>query len=231
MPLIAVISSDAEEREMLVGLFPDQSVLSFQCVVSAIEAARVAPPALFLCGISLMQLGVEELFKLTADFSELSAIPVVSLTLDSSRRLELRRAGCAAVVELPAENEEIALVVAQILKRIESSGFRGTFADVALIDLVQLLASSRSNGVLDVDVTDEHGAGEHGELAFDDGQLIHAKLNGDVGELAVLHLLRRARHGGGFIFERGEVSQMKTIDKRTDHLLLGLASQIDEDVK
>ena len=113
-----------------------------------------------------------------------------------------------------------------MLKRRERSGFHGSFADVALIDLVQLLASSRSNGILDVAVT-----GEHGEMAFDDGQLIHARINGDTGETAVLELLRRSRLGGDFRFARSSGGRSKNIDKRTDHLLLGLASRMDEEIK
>ncbi len=211
---------------MLASLFPELAVSSYPCVISAVEGARSAPPSLFLCGISLLQFGVDELFTLAGCEKALVDVPVVSLSLDSSRRSQLLRAGCAAVVELPADNDEIVLVVKQVLKRSSRSGFHGTFADVTLIDLVQLLASSRSNGILEVAVT-----GDCGELAFDDGQLFHARLNGDTGEAAVLDLLRRSRHGGDFNFERGAAGRSKNIDKRTDHLLLGLANMIDEETR
>lgn len=223
---IAVISSDVEEREMLAAIFSPDQAAAYPCVVSAIEAGRLNPPSVYLCGISLLAFGVEEMFALLSGEPELAQVPVVALTLDSSRRAQLMRFGCAAVIELPAENEEIALVVGQMLKRRERSGFHGSFADVALIDLVQLLASSRSNGILDVAVT-----GEHGEMAFDDGQLIHARINGDTGEMAVLELLRRSRLGGDFRFDRSSGGRSKNIDKRTDHLLLGLASRMDEEIK
>jgi hypothetical protein len=73
------------------------------------------------------------------------------------------------------------------------------------------------------------GAKANGELYFEEGMVVHAVRNETKGEDAFLHLLKDTRRGGQFTF-LGDVplGAERSISKRTDHLLLGLASMLDE---
>ena len=63
-----------------------------------------------------------------------------------------------------------------------------------------------------------------------EGQVIHAICGSITGEDAFLKLLRGTQGTGAFMFaaDFGEKFE-RSITKRTDHLLLGLANRLDEE--
>ena len=87
---------------------------------------------------------------------------------------------------------------------------------------------ARQSGLLTVE------CGElSGEIGVESGQVVFASCNEagleQLGEDAFVGILKKAQVGGKFVFEKKDVSDLGTnIDKRTDHLLLGIANMLDE---
>ena len=103
--------------------------------------------------------------------------------------------------------------------------FRGSIADIALTDLLQLFATTRKNGTLVLRSRDMIG-----RIQFAGGQVAHASMDDaeSVNALKVLYRLMRWTDGT-FEFEPpGEQPARHTIDESTEHLLLEAMHQLDE---
>ncbi len=89
--------------------------------------------------------------------------------------------------------------------------------------LIQFLNSARSSGVVAI-----HGSAEF-RLTFNDGELIDAVAGEKHGEAALLELLQARTDELTFEFDAAASTVIpRTIMQRTDHLLLSLASALDE---
>jgi len=103
--------------------------------------------------------------------------------------------------------------------------FRGSIADIALTDLLQLFATTRKNGALVLRSRDMVG-----RIYFAGGQVAHASMDDaeSINALKVLFRLMRWTDGT-FEFEPpGEQPPRQTINDSTDHLLLEAMHQFDE---
>jgi hypothetical protein len=103
--------------------------------------------------------------------------------------------------------------------------FRGSIADIALTDLLQLFATTRKNGTLVLRSRDMIG-----RIHFAGGQVTDASMDDaeTVNALKVLYRLMRWTDGT-FEFEPpGEQPVRHTIDESTEQLLLEAMHQLDE---
>jgi hypothetical protein len=86
---------------------------------------------------------------------------------------------------------------------------------------------ARQTGVMSVDC-----GSVTGEIGVDEGQVVNASskkgVEGVEGEDAFVELLKASQAGGNFVFEKIDLTKEKNIEKRTDHLLLGIANMLDE---
>lgn len=195
------------------------------CVISALEEARLCKPDIILCSEFLPGLDALDLLQIRREASDLSNIPVLVMSESNRRKLDFLREGCDDFLQLPLDEGELELRVKAVVRRINAGGLRGDFAHINLLELIQMLTSARRDGILDVDCGEVSG-----QIFFRQGQAFHALSRGLEGEDAFLSILRAAQKGGSFVFESAVLQETtQTIEKRTDHLLLGLANALDEE--
>lgn len=200
-------------------------VLESSCVASALETARSKNVDLLLATEQASGLDVIDLLEIRKSENSLHDLAIIIASRSGALKLECFRLGCDDFINLPADEAEIFFRICGLLRRSGGKGVRGNFGDIGILDLVQMLVAARRDGVLSVEA-----AGKSGALYFHEGHVVHASLGTVEGEDAFLALLRASQKNGTFIFLSESTAQMKkTIDKRTDHLLLGFANQLDEE--
>jgi DNA-binding response OmpR family regulator len=226
MAKAVVVSEDSTWTERIVSAFNGCGF--------AVRHAPGVLEALELLGVELPDVVVvtDDLFPLTAsDFLELRSVeqrlyslPVLAIGAADTRRKQLLSAGADAFLAFPFEPDDVTACVEALLRRRSTGGLNGDFSSVSLIDVIQLLNASRAGGRLTV----RHHK-EEGVLIFDEGQLTFARFGNANAEEALYVMLRRANQSGTFSYEAGNHGAVPNISKRTDHLLLGLASALDEE--
>lgn len=196
------------------------------CVLSALELAREHTPDLFIVSEGSSLLGVNDLIELKQCVPTLHPVPTLALCLDEGSLQSAFRSGADDAAILPVTDNELVSRIRSLLRRSASRAMLGSLEEVSFVDVIQMLASAQRTGVLVI----ECGL-RSGKLFLSAGQVVHAATASATGEEAFLEILRGTRsHGGGFSF-RCDPSPppTQTIDRRTDHLLLSLASTLDEE--
>jgi response regulator RpfG family c-di-GMP phosphodiesterase len=142
-----------------------------------------------------------------------------------NRGLEL---GAADYLVKPASAAVVAAKASRIIadsrtkKPRGGRGVAGSLQEMALPDLIQVLANGRKSGVLKV-----HSGRLHGEMMFQDGS-IHDAVFGDLtGAEAVYGILRLT--DGDFALEPQTTPVADAIGIPTHHLLLEAMRRLDED--
>lgn len=102
-----------------------------------------------------------------------------------------------------------------------ADGFEGEVAGLGLTDLLQLNAQSRFSGCFRI-----RNQGSLGLIFFREGNVVHAELDGRIGEEAFQAIL--AWPAGRFSVEPNVVTARRTIQKSCEHLLLDAHRQMDE---
>lgn len=200
-------------------------VSTAECVAHALEVARSDPPDLILSVEKLPGLDVLDLLELKHSDKKLADIPVVVVSTSSRRKLDCFRRGCDEFIELPVDQPEMIFRVCAVLRRVIKSELSGNFEQIGLVDVVQMLVAARRDGKLSIE-----SEGRKGELVFGDGQVVHAVFGDAAGEDAFLEMLKVTKERGSFSFSVESVDAVQpSINKRTDHLLLGLANVLDEE--
>ena len=200
-------------------------VIEAPCVVSGLEIAKRQTPDLLVSAEEFNGLDVIDLLECRKVDSVIADIPTLVISPNARRKLECFKLGCDDFITLPADDAEIFFRICAILRRVTSRGLSGQFSDVTLVDLIQMLTSAKRNGVLEVEFSNTSGV-----LYFKEGQLCHAVVGDSIGEDALLDAIRFSGRGGTFSFLVTETGDTEvTIQKRTDHLLLFLASSLDEE--
>lgn len=206
-------------------LYSGMEVSQAQCVASALEMSRESLPDLILVFEKLQGLDALDLLELKHAEPVLAHIPVTVVGTSSRRKLDCFRRGCDDFLELPADEPEIIFRICSHLRRSGNRELSGRFESISLVDLVQMLVATRQDGRLQIEVKELDG-----EMRFREGQVVFASFAKFEGERAFLELLRSTRSGGSFGFSAHLGSApVDNIEKRTDHLLLSLANQIDEE--
>ncbi len=187
-----------------------------------IETARGLRPDLILCDISMPGMNGFDLRRELAADPELAEIPFVFVSSHARVDSQLTglRLGATAYLTKPIRRETLVATVLHQLERRQqaeeeaaaaatvvkpvadaTSGghLTGRLDTIAMPDLLQLLESSRSSGVLEV----RDGAST-GELTFAAGRLIAARTGVLSGEDAALRLLWLVQ--GDFLFRKQPVA-------------------------
>lgn len=209
------------------------------CSVSGLLVAEANPPDLIVTVEAPSGLDAVELLELKREEPSLNDTAVLVIGNSNKRKLEYFRLGCDDFVALPVDETELFFRVCAILRRAGQKGVRGSLHDISIIDLIQMLVAARRSGVLEVETEALRGM-----LYLREGQVIHAQIDNGTqgssrkgakqqpasGEEVFLQILRNAVKGGEFSFNVDDVAEVThSIQKRTDHLLLGLASMLDEE--
>lgn len=99
--------------------------------------------------------------------------------------------------------------------------FQGSLAELHLPDIIQLISVSGKTGVFHL----SDGALK-GRIFLNEGQIVHAELEGVTGEEAVYALAIWSR--GEFLFEPEVSTEHRTISKSNTNLLMEAARRLDE---
>jgi CheY-like chemotaxis protein len=219
-------------RELLLkSLSPLASVQGFASAAEALRQAEKQTPDLIISDYRMPGLsGLELLAKLRISFQR---VPVVILA--SRADIAGPLAGSSPLVEefiaKPFFIEEAITRIKRVLDRItlnkatreaaDSTSVRGTLAQMSVVDLLQTLDIGRKTCRLVLTC-----AGQHSEMQFHDGQLVHATLGDLAGEPAVYAVVSWTE--GAFLidFERGECP--RTITHSTQSVLLEGLRRFDE---
>jgi CRP-like cAMP-binding protein len=112
----------------------------------------------------------------------------------------------------------------QVATASERDGILGRLEVVGPAELVQAMHLNRQSGVLTVQCD-----GTRGTVAFDEGEVVDARLGDDAGEEAFYAFLRWTR--GSFRFEAGRQEAARSMHRDTMGLLLEGMRRIDESAR
>ncbi len=227
MPSVLIVDSTNNSLDRLGATLVSAGIelSTMPCAISALEEMSSSPVELVIAYDSLEVIDVVEFLSLK------NLNPLLkrtrSLVVSNSGRIksECYKLSCDDFVTLPCEDSELLFRVHSLLRRGGGGQLQGSLSEISLVDVIQMLSAAQKTGVLEIRVEVNVA-----EMHFRDGQVIHAKYEDESGEEAFLSILRVARLSGDFIFQSNkQLSTSETIEKRTDHLLLGLASILDEE--
>ncbi|MCC6876681.1 MAG: DUF4388 domain-containing protein [Sandaracinaceae bacterium] len=134
--------------------------------------------------------------------------------------------GAADYVVKPASPDVVAAKAEQLAAaaaRPRSAGVSGSLREMALPDVVQILANGRKSGRLVIT-----GAGKRGEVHFQDGQIYNASFGDARGEEAVYAMLKLA--DGNFSLDPSFVPTERVIHASAEGLLLEGMRRLDEGI-
>jgi hypothetical protein len=109
----------------------------------------------------------------------------------------------------------------ELITNKESVGFQGVMHAINLTDVIQMECLGMSSRGVRVE-----SAGNVGRLYFHGGQLVHAEVNGAVGEEAFFEILSWPR--GAFRIEDSARAKQQTINRNWESLLMEAAHRHDE---
>jgi DNA-binding response OmpR family regulator len=216
------------------------------CVLSAIEYVVNNPVSLIICVDPFHHsLGASELLTIARGDHKLKSIPILVVTYYDTKIDTFYKAGASDVLIEPLDSMQLLNCVHKIClnyknqKAIET--FAGSFQTIGLIEILQILMSAQKNGLLVCDFKQEQldlpeQDGQRGDLIIKDGQIVGASYKSLLGEDGVAKIFSKSLKGGFFLFDQGaqyeaalsKINDHSRITKRTDHLLLSVASSVDE---
>jgi DNA-binding response OmpR family regulator len=233
MAKIVYYGGDSEELLSIAQALESSSHTLFyaNCILSAIELCTKEKPDLVILLEKPGPLDALDFLKIRQTQVELAALHCLVLSKGSLRRLAYYELACNAHIELPISPKELLLRVEMLLSDTgnqsasSSSGLTGSFEHASLVDLLQMLVAAGKQGICKINTPNRLGT-----FYFEGGQVVHAVTESEEGEDAFLTILRASQGEGSFEFHAQELEGIPTtIEKRTDHLLLGLASILDEE--
>jgi CheY-like chemotaxis protein len=217
---LALVGGDLGLQKVVSGLLPKN------CELQILSSIIDAPAALQNCDILLVaevtpECDGLELLRIFQERGE-EAAAIWFIAADNSLRERAFTLKTDEYFTLPLGREFLEKL-SKTETLTESTALSGTGEAVSLFSLLQLANSSLLSGNFRV----ESGEGV-GEIALEQGQIVDAKIGLESGEEALYSLLRLAETGFKFEFVMGLEITSRTIQQRTDHLLLTIASRIDE---
>lgn len=166
-------------------------------------------------------------FKLLEHVATLdtSARPAVIMFTSRSDRESVSRGfdlGAVDYLVKPASAELVATKAGQALQR-RPGGVSGSLVEMALPDVVQILASGKRGGRLQLT-----SAGKRGEIHFKDGQIYDASFAGRKGEEAFYAMLKLT--DGDFVLDSSFKAGTRVIHSSAESLLLEGMRRLDEGI-
>lgn len=228
LPTVLLVDAQNDRRAQIAHWLA-QSGIAYReesCALSAVESVLAFRPDLIAAAESLPKLDTPQLLHLLRDFNETMFIPVVVYGRSARKRTACERAGATAYLNSPLDPVKTVQRLKSLLKREAGSFFHGDLGVVTLADVIQMLMAAHCTGELRIDHESQTA-----KLGLQDGHIFHASFRSLSGEEAVLEILRITRGQGEFSFypELPAGGLEKNVNRRTDHLLLSLASIIDEE--
>lgn len=185
----------------------------------ALEILANNPVDLVITDIRLPDINGLDL--LTTIKNDYPATKVIIMTAygSSDVQKEANKRGSLYYIEKPFEIADIRRMILDILWK--KKGFEGNVFDLQLTDVIQLNCLCRITAALRVDKGDQQGV-----IYFNDGDIVHAECEGQVGKEALFTIL--SWHEGKFDHQRGVMPVQQTISQNWEHLLVEGMRKNDE---
>ncbi len=234
MKSIILITNNEETKTRLPPILKKEKFMveCSSCATLGLELSVNNKADVILIEPQLEDLDIFEILEIKRLNSELSCIPLVILSTTTKNVSKYFEAGSDDFISLSSNLEQIPYRIKALTKRFSiSKGVSGNFSHINILELIQLLINASRDGVLEITTKEIRGT-----LYFKNGQVFNASAIKEEdneplkAEEAFLTLLREAQNGGEFTFDSTLTTEPETnIEKRTDHLLLGLANILDEE--
>lgn len=219
-------------RELLrESLNPVAAVQACANATEALRRAEKQSPDLVVCDYRMPGFsGLELLAELKAVYPH-TAVMMLASRADIAGPLSRASARVEEFIEKPFLVGEATARIKRVLNRIalakaareskDSNGFRGTLAQMSVVDLVQTLDIGRKSCRMVL----SH-QGERSEMQFHDGQLIHATLGDLTGEAVMYAVV--GWHEGAFQIDFERFDSPHTITHSTQSVLMEALRRYDE---
>lgn len=234
MQKVLVIAEEAEHLDTVFASLKElgSGVERRPCVVSGLEFAVANRPDIVIIAEDFVGLDAVDFLDVRQDDPVLADIPTIVIHSSEQNKHQYFKLGCDDFILAPIDQTELHFRIRALQRRTRGTGISGDLAHISLVDLLQMLISSRSDGVMAVESGEKSGS-----LVFEAGQVVHGEWYDATqtdkrreGKAALLELLRVANNGGRFSYSAEKKENTKrTISERTDHILLSLANVIDEE--
>ena len=210
-------------RRELSEAAPRVKVETYEDPKAALAALRANPPDVLVTDLRMPEISGIELIWWAREVAPSLPIVVVSAYGTPEMREELSRRGSMAFVEKPIKAADLFAAIQRAAARSEQAAadFHGQVHLSGTVDVIQLYAMARSTGRLTI-----RHQGQHGDLWFDRGEIVHAACEASIGEPAVHELLGWS--GGEFVFAEGEPAPEVTIHASWQVVVLEGCRLLDE---
>ena len=227
MEKILVVAAKTDDRTRIEdGLAAHGfDVVCASCVISALELTQSEPPDLVVVSDDVPGLGPAELLELHGLVEVVSHVPIIVLSASPKEKFRMFDLGCDDFLLRPVDIDDLVQRIRAVLRRTVKADLSGDLGRINLVDVIQMITGTQRSGELQVET-----ANGRGTLFFEGGHVCDVQFGKEEGETGFFAILRDVQEGGWFCFETVDASRFrKTIDRRTDHLLLAYANTLDEE--
>lgn len=227
---ILIVEDDVNLSQILKDIFTNSG---FYVVVArngeeALEILKSFKPDIIVADILMPGINGFELFSRIRSVPQFRTVPFVFLTALSDQENRFRGLGLGAddYISKPFNPQELVLRINNILKRHQSmmNTLQGSLAEISLVDVLQLLESRASTGLLSLRFNNGSG-----EIYLENGQIYHMTFNNLVGREALKEMLKQ--QGGQFEFIPDVKTDVATLENiNTTQLILDVMRELDEEL-
>ncbi len=239
-PKILVIDSNMFFVKRLSDALKNDGFEVVHCTHAAYALTMLEwnPPTAILCSTNLRELGAFELPRIVHGDMKTAAIPILAMGDGGDQALMAAfRAGCDDYIDKRLGPENIASHIKTFL-RSRNEGFQptqmlesqetaleGSLSHLDLPGVIQMLGLSRQSGALHV-----NAAGIDGIIFFDIGDVLHAEAGDNVGDDAVIHIIKACNglDQGIYKFVPGDTATTRTVLRSVTELMLEALREVDE---
>jgi len=173
---------------------------------------------------------IQTILQQLTEVEEVDKIPVLTLIPSNQwdNRNQLWQMGVKDIIALPILKEEMKFQLERFLNTIadvsldhQEAGMHGKLEDYNLLDLIQILASNKKTGVLNL-----YRSRDEGRIWIQDGQIQNASFRTFSPLEAILKLITWTE--GDFSITFDEEKYAKEIEKETQDILLTAIQHIDD---
>ena len=133
------------------------------------------------------------------------------------------RLGASEFLEKPLTvNNVLPILERLILESRNDAGLQGKLETMSLASIIQVNCEERNRAQLRL-----RHKGQEGKIFFDQGRVVHAEINGVMGDEAIYRMLEWGQ--GSFNLEMGLAPPLRTVDAGWSELVLEGVRRIDED--
>jgi len=185
----------------------------------ALEVLSAEPADILIADVKMEELsGLELISQARQKNPDIKIIIMTARGSEEIERISYER-GALEYLEKPFDVEYLL----EVLKKIETGGFKGVVKELGLVDFLNILHMERALAVINV-----VSATGNGKIYFEKGEIVHAQFQDKEGLIALKEILELK--GGSFSVERNVKAPKKTINMSFNNVMLEVYAKSDEEV-